>query len=86
MLWKDFQNVEREREKNKTKEIKLGENFLFPEICYRLEKKKISTLFSYLRANSFCKYYRFVQNEKCKHKSKIYNNISDKFKTFDLKF
>lgn len=40
MLWKDFQNVEREREKNKTKEIKLGENFLFPEICYRLEKKK----------------------------------------------
>lgn len=44
MLWKDFQNVEREREKNKTKEIKLGENFLFPEICYRLEKKNLCQL------------------------------------------
>lgn len=48
MLWKDFQNVEREREKNKTKEIKLGENFLFPEICYRLEKKKFQlVVFTY---------------------------------------
>lgn len=48
MLWKDFQNVEREREKNKTKEIKLGGKLFISRNMLQVRKKKFQlVVFTY---------------------------------------